>query len=143
MHRIRKSFEFWRPKLGLGDVPLTADQARKTLATFGIKFFKHCPQQLMAITHHKCPNVFQSYISDKWADPEEDAHTGRTFSLWAQDEYTPPITSSLPNTINNLASKHERQFGVLTRSQRAINSQHGLMLRELRKMRRQDPELLL
>ena len=120
--RIRKCFEFFRPILDLGDVPLTGDQARKTLATLGIKFFKLPGQQLMAVTHHKCPSVFQGYISDKWADPEEDAHAGRTFSLWAQDEYTPPITSCLPNTIDDLASEHASHFGYLKRSHRAINS---------------------
>ena len=122
--RIRKCFEFFRPILDLGDVPLTGDQARKTLATFGARLFKLPGQQLMAVTHHKCPNILQSYISDKWTDPEEDAHAGRTFSLWAQEEYTPPITSSLPNTLDILASKHATQFGFLKRSHKAINSLH-------------------
>ena len=124
MERIRKCFEFWRPLINLGDTPLTGDQARKTLATLGTKFFKLPGQQLMAVTHHHCPDELQTYISSKWTDPEEEAHAGRTFSLWAQDAYTPPITSSLPNTLDDLTEKHAAHFGVLTRSQQAINSFH-------------------
>ena len=123
-NRIRKCFEFWRNILDLGDTPLTADQARKTFVTFGAMYFKLPGQQLMAVTHHRCPDELQTYISSKWTDPEEEAHAGRTFSLWAQDAYTPPITSSLPNTLDDLTEKHAAQFGVLTRSQQAINSFH-------------------
>ena len=37
---IRSVFEWWRPILDLGTVPLTTDMARKTFVTFGIKLHR-------------------------------------------------------------------------------------------------------
>ena len=37
-HGIRGVLEFWRPILGLGDVKLTTDMARKTFCTLGAKY---------------------------------------------------------------------------------------------------------
>ena len=35
---IRSVFEWWRPILDLGPVPLTTDMARKTFVTFGVRY---------------------------------------------------------------------------------------------------------
>ena len=34
---VRGVFEYWRTELGLGDVKLTTDMARKTFCTLGVK----------------------------------------------------------------------------------------------------------
>ena len=37
---VRSVFEWWRPILDLGTIPLTTDMARKTFVTFGIKLHR-------------------------------------------------------------------------------------------------------
>ena len=105
---IRAVFEWWRPILDLGPDPLTTDMARKTFVTFGVKYterdqsprlsvlFKIPAEQLMAITHHRSPAQFQTYVvNSAWRDrintrpdPEAEAHPARTFSLWASGHHT-------------------------------------------------------
>ena len=47
--------------------------------------FKIPEQQLMDVTHHRSPDMFQVYfVNASWRDPEAEAHAGRTFSLFAQ-----------------------------------------------------------
>ena len=78
---IRSIFEWWRPILDLGPVPLTTDMARKTFVTFGVKYterdqsprlsvlFKIPAEQLMEITHHRSPAQFQTYVvNSAWRD---------------------------------------------------------------------------
>ena len=89
---IRGVLEYWRVELGLGDLKLTTDMARKTFCTLGVKcarkimaHFKIPDQQLMDVTHHRSPDQFQCYVVNaSWRDPEAEAHAGRTFSLFAQ-----------------------------------------------------------
>ena len=41
-----------------------------------------------------------------WRDPEAEAHAARTFSLWAQDEYQPPVTTSVPDALGRMNDTH-------------------------------------
>ena len=51
----------------------------------GLAHFKIPEQQLMDVTHHRSPDMFQVYVVNaSWRDPEAEAHAGRTFSLFAQ-----------------------------------------------------------
>ena len=145
MGSIRSVFEFWRPILDLGKDKLTTDMARRTFCTLGSKYtrteehlvlFKLPAQQLMEVTHHRCPDQFQSYVVNAaWRDPEAEAHAARTFSLWAQGQYEPPITNSLPDTLGIMDKKHESAFNSLKRSHKDINSTSQLILKEIRRAR--------
>ena len=78
----------------------------------------------MAVTHHQCPNELQGYIDNKnWREPESEAHASRSFALWAQGEYKPPVTSSLPATLGIMTEKRESEFKFLKKSHKSINSQ--------------------
>ena len=86
--------------------------------------FKLPAQQLMEVTHHQCPKQFKSYVVDRaWHDPEAASHAARTFSLWAQDHYNPPVTTSLPDALGRLNSSQREGFGNLNTTQTNINSQ--------------------
>ena len=132
MGSIRSVFEFWRPILDLGKDKLTTDMARRTFCTLGSKYtrseehlvlFKLPAQQLMEVTHHRCPDQFQSYVVNAaWRDPEAEAHAARTFSLWAQDHYQPPVTTSVPDALGRMNHNHESGFGSLEKTQQSINS---------------------
>ena len=76
----------------------------------------------MEVTHHRCPDQFQSYVVNAaWRDPEAEAHAARTFSLWAQDEYQPPVTTSVPDALGRMNHNHETAFGKLKETQKNIN----------------------
>ena len=76
----------------------------------------------MEVTHHRCPDQFQSYVVNAaWRDPEAEAHAARTFSLWAQDEYQPPVTTSVPDALGRMNHNHESAFGKLKEAQDNIN----------------------
>ena len=85
--------------------------------------FKLPAQQLMEVTHHRCPDQFQTYVVNAaWRDPEAEAHAARTFSLWAQDEYKPPVTSSVPDALGRMNDNNESAFGTLQQTQVTINT---------------------
>ena len=84
--------------------------------------FKLPAQQLMEVTHHQCPKQFKSYVVDRaWHDPEAASHAARTFSLWAQDLYQPPVTTSVPDALGRMNHNHESAFGKLKETQNSIN----------------------
>ena len=131
---IRSVFEFWRPILDLGPDQLTTDMARKTFVTFGVKYterdqisrvpvlFKIPAAQLMEVTHHQSPAQFQCYVVNAaWRDPEAEAHPARTFSLWAQDHYKPPITNSVPDALGRMKDSNDTAFGSLHKVQATIS----------------------
>ena len=87
----------------------------------------------MEVTHHRCPDQFQSYVVNAaWRDPEAEAHAARTFSLWAQGEYQPPVTTSVPDALGRITTKymvvmnhnHESAFGKLKEAQNNINPKY-------------------
>ena len=85
--------------------------------------FKLPAQQLIEVTHHRCPDQFQTYVVNAaWRDPEAEAHAARTFSLWAQGEYQPPVTTSVPDALGRMNHNHESGFGSLEKTQQSINS---------------------
>ena len=85
--------------------------------------FKLPAQQLMEVTHHQCPKQFKSYVVDRaWHDPEAASHAGRTFSLWAQDLYQPPVTTSIPDALGRINTSAREAFGNISNTQRSINS---------------------
>ena len=130
---IRGVLEFWRKVEGLGKKKLTTDMARKTFCTLGKLctgletktpvHFKLPAQQLMDVTHHRSHDQFQSYVVNaSWRDPEAEAHAARTFSLWAQDEYKPPVTACMPDALGRINENQESGFKNLKRAQASINS---------------------
>ena len=130
---IRGVLEFWRVVEGLGNKKLTTDMARKTFCTLGAKYagnqkrklpvhFKLPDQQLMDVTHHRSHDQFQSYVVNaSWRDPEAEAHAARTFSLWAQDEYKPPVTACMPDALGRINENQESGFKNLKRAQASIS----------------------
>jgi hypothetical protein len=144
-HGIRGVLEFWRPILGLGDVKLTTDMARKTFCTLGAKYtgletnipvlFKIPDQQLMDVTHHKSHDQFQKYVVNAtWRDPEAEGHAGRLFSLWAQDHYKPPLSACVPAALGHIDETNKSGFGSMKRAAKSINSIR-LILDELKSIR--------
>ena len=130
---IRGVLEFWRKVEALGKKKLTTDMARKTFCTLGAKYagdqkrklpvhFKLPDQQLMDVTHHRSHDQFQSYVVNaSWRDPEAEAHAARTFSLWAQDEYKPPVTACMPDALGRINENQESGFKNLNRTQASIS----------------------
>ena len=53
--------------------------------------------------------------------PEAEAHAARTFSLWAQDEYKPPVTACMPDALGRINENQESGFKNLTRTQASIS----------------------
>ena len=85
--------------------------------------FKLPAQQLMEVTHHLCPKQFKSYVVDRaWHDPEAAAHAARTFCLWAQDHYQPPVTTSIPDALGRIHSSAREAFTNISNSQDSISS---------------------
>ena len=85
--------------------------------------FKLPAQQLMEVTHHQCPKQFKHYVVDRaWHDPEAASHAGRTFSLWAQDLYQPPVTTSIPDALGRIHSSTREAFTNISNSQSSISS---------------------
>ena len=115
---------------------ITAEMGRMTFCTLGDRYtgetvletnfpvlFKIPDQQLMDVTHHKSHDQFQSYVVNAtWRDPEAEAHAARTFSLWAQDHYKPPVTSSVPDALGRMNDNHESAFGSLKQTQVTIST---------------------
>ena len=102
--------------------------------------FKIPDQQLMDVTHHKSHDQFQSYVVNAtWRDPEAEAHAARTFSLWAQDEYKPPVTACMPDALGRINENQESGFKNLNRTQASISlytaSITQLILQELKSIR--------
>ena len=97
--------------------------------------FKIPDQQLMDVTHHKSHDQFQSYVVNaSWRDPEAEAHAARLFSLWAQDQYKPPLTACVPAALGDMKETHETAFGSIKKAQKCINSIQ-LILNELKSLR--------
>ena len=109
---IRSIFEWWRPILDLGPVPLTTDMARKTFVTFGVKYterdqssrlsvlFKIPAEQLMEVTHHRSPEQFQTYVvNSAWRDRIVTRHPILKLrrTRRARSRYGPADTTSLPS----------------------------------------------
>ena len=85
--------------------------------------FKLPAQQLMEVTHHQCPKQFKSYVVDRaWHEPEAAMHAARTFSLWAQDLYQPPVTTSIPDALGRIQSSTREAFKNISNSQDSITS---------------------
>ena len=85
--------------------------------------FKLPAQQLMAVTHNLCPKQFKRYVVNRASnDPEAAAHTARTFSLWAQNHYQPPATTSIPDALGRINTANRSAFGDLNNTQRCINT---------------------
>ena len=102
--------------------------------------FKIPDQQLMDVTHHRSHDQFQSYVVNaSWRDPEAEAHAARTFSLWAQDEYKPPVTACMPDALGRINENQESGFKNLNRTQASISlytaSITQLILQELKSIR--------
>jgi len=94
----------------------------------------------MDVTHHKSHDQFQSYVVNAtWRDPEAEAHAARTFSLWAQDEYKPPVTACMPDALGRINENQESGFKNLNRTQASISlytaSITQLILQELKSIR--------
>ena len=112
--------------------------------------FKLPDQQLMDVTHHRSHDQFQTYVVNaSWRDPEAEAHAARTFSLWAQDLYKPPVTACMPDALGRMNETHESAFGSIKQAQTSINSVHDcsmfsafseLILQELKNIRARDGE---
>ena len=89
----------------------------------------------MDVTHHRSPDQFQTYVVNaSWRDPEAEAHAARTFSLWAQDEYKPPVTACVPDALGRINESQESAFGSIKRTQKSISSTQ-LILNELKNIR--------
>ena len=96
----------------------------------------------MEVTHHRCPDQIQTYVVNRgWRDPEAEAHAARTFSLWAQDEYQPPVTTSVPDALGRMNHNHESAFGSLGETQKSINTATlALILKQLKDIRDRDED---
>jgi hypothetical protein len=85
--------------------------------------FKLPAQQLMEVTHHRTPKHFKTYVVEAaWRDHEAEAHAGRTFSLWAQNHYEPPISTSVPDVLGRMNHNHATAFGNFQENQENINA---------------------
>ena len=77
----------------------------------------------MEVTHHQCPKQFKSYVVDRaWPDPEAASHAARTFSLWAQDLYQPPDTTSIPHALARHQPSTREALTNISNSQDSITS---------------------
>ena len=70
---------------------------------------------MRAVTHHEDPKQFMAYLKpDAWTDPEEDAHVTRTFNLWANDHYKPPLAHTTQSLLGRLEVRQEQLANVQT-----------------------------